>query len=396
MIGVAQCLRVNENSYCSFIADQISNLKRYESVIFTYHDGYQPGYGSIPIYAPYWSKNFWPTRTFNRLTRKVFHSPWWFTQAIRRHNIHLFHAHFATHAIDFIPQVKKFGLPLVVSTYGYDVSSAPRVWPYYGQHLPDLVDAATLFLAMSEDMRRDLIGLGCPADKILVHHTAVDVDRFSYKTPRSSDSRLRILTICTYQKRRGLPYLIRAFAEVLKSYPQIELRIVGRPMEQNVYAIQGEKPYEQQAVSREVDALVRELNLDGYVTQTGRVEYSRLVAEYHNADVFALPSVTGSFDRDKEGIPTVLLEAQATGLPVVSTRHAGIPEAVLDGQSGYLMDERDIGALAEKLCLLLAERYLRERMGMTGRKHIEKEFNIVTQVQKLERIYDRLVEGQWK
>ena len=383
MRSVAQCLRVNENSYCSFIADQICNLGRYESVIFTYNDGYQPGYGSIPIYAPYWSKNSWPTRTFNRFTRKVFHSPWRFTRAIRRHNVCLFHAHFATHAIDFIPQVKKFDLPLVVSTYGYDVSSAPRTWEYYRQHLPDLVDAATLFLAMSEDMRRDLISLGCPANKILVHHTGANVDRFAYKMPRSSDSRLRILTICTYEERRGFFYLIQAFAKVLQSFPQAELRIVGRPKEQNV-------------VTRELDALIRELNLDDHVTQVGRVEYSRLSEEYHNADIFTLPSVTGTLDGDKEGIPTVLLEAQATGLPVVSTRHAGIPEAVLEGQSGYLTNERDIDALAEKLCVLLGDRHLRERMGMAGREHIEKEFNIVTQVQKLERIYDRLVEGQWK
>lgn len=383
MRGVAQCLRVNKNSYCSFIADQISNLRRYEPVIFTYHDGRQPGYGSVPIYAPYWSKNSWMTRTFNRLTRKVSYSPWWFTQAIRRHNVSLFHAHFATHAIDFIPQVKKFGLPLVVSTYGYDVSSAPRNWEYYRLHIPDLIDTAKLFLAMSEDMRQDLIGLGCPVDKILVHHTGVNVDRFAYKMPRSSDSRLRILTICTYEERRGFPYLIRAFAKVLQSFPQRELRIIGRPAEHNV-------------VTREVDALIRELSLDEHVAQVGYVEYLRLVEEYHNADIFALPSVTSTLDGDKEGIPTVLLEAQATGLPVVSTRHAGIPEAVLDGQSGYLTNERDIDALAEKLCLLLGDRHLRERMGMAGREHIEKEFNIVTQVQKLERIYDRLVEGQWK
>jgi glycosyltransferase involved in cell wall biosynthesis len=246
-----------------------------------------------------------------------------------------------------------------------------------------LIDTAKLFLAMSEDMQRDLISLDCPANKILVHHTGVNVDRFVYKMPRSSDSRLRILTICTYEERRGFPYLIRAFAKVLQSFPQGELRIIGRPAEHNV-------------VTREVDALIRELNLDDHVTQVGRVEYSRLTEEYHNADIFALSSVTGMLDGDKEGIPTVLLEAQATGLPVVSTKHAGIPEAVLDGQSGYLTNERDIDALAEKLCVLLGDRHLRERMGIAGREHIEKEFNIVTQVQKLERIYDRLVEGQWE
>ena len=395
MPTVAHCLRVDSDSYCPFIADQITGLQRYKSVIFTYYDGYQPGYGNVPIYAPYWSEHSWLYVFSNRLRRRLIGSPSLFERSIRQHNVQVLHAHFGTHACAFLPQIRRFGLPLVVSTYGYDVSSAPRTREHYREDLPDLFDAGTLFLAMSEDMKHDLIALGCPSDKIAVHHTAVNVDRFSYKKRESSNPKLRILTICTYQKRRGFSYLIRAFAEVLKRYPRAELRMVGRPVEQNADAIQGEKPHEQLAVSREVDALIRDLNLDGHVTQAGKVEYSRLAEEYHNADIFTLPSITGTVDGEKEGIPTVLLEAQATGLPVVSTRHAGIPEAVLDGQSGYLTNERDIGTLAEKLCLLLADRHLRERMGRAGREQIEKEFNIVTQVQKLERIYDRLVDGKW-
>jgi colanic acid/amylovoran biosynthesis glycosyltransferase len=105
-----------------------------------------------------------------------------------------------------------------------------------------------------------------------------------------------------------------------------------------------------------------------------------------NADIFILPSYT-SERGDKEGTPMVLMEAQAMGLPVVSTFHAGIPEVVIDGEAGFLIKEKDVDALADRLEYLLAHPELRIEMGKKGRAHIEKNYDVKQEAKELVKLY---------
>jgi len=109
-----------------------------------------------------------------------------------------------------------------------------------------------------------------------------------------------------------------------------------------------------------------------------------------NSHILIQPSVTAT-NGDKESIPNVLIEAQATGMPVISTFHAGIPELVLDGKSGYLVKEREIDGLSEKLNILIENSGLWVEFGKTGRKLVEDEFNIHKQVAKLEKLYAEMI-----
>ena len=106
------------------------------------------------------------------------------------------------------------------------------------------------------------------------------------------------------------------------------------------------------------------------------------------------PSLTSSTG-DQEGIPGVIMEAFATGLPVVSTEHAGIPEIVRDGASGFLVPEKDVDALIQKLEILIQQPQLRYAMGRTGRKYVEQYYNIKILNNRLVELYQQLLQGEF-
>ncbi|MBN1874743.1 MAG: glycosyltransferase [Anaerolineae bacterium] len=394
---VAHGIYTYADRFSPFVYDVIANHQRYHPIIFSCGVGVHTVYRQFSVYAPNALDNRGlPTdpKGFRRITRqigKLFSAlgirQWVlrqlrrrgensFTEAAHKEQVQLFHAHFGPSAVTFLPLCRQLNLPLIVAFYGYDVTSLPLQDADYRKNLQDVLAYTSFSLAMSHDMRERLIELGCPEHKVVIHHTSVDVNKFAYRVVRENPEPVRILTICNYVEKKGLPYLIQALALVKKHSPRVELRIVGRPHEEN-------------NIVREVDRLIRDLSLDDTVVQAGYVPFETLPDEFANADIFALPSVTAA-DGDQEGIPTVLLEAQACGLPVVSTWHAGIPDAVLDNETGFLVPERDVTQLADRLLQLIKDSRLRERMGRCGRNYVEQEFNIVRQIERLENIYDSI------
>jgi colanic acid/amylovoran biosynthesis glycosyltransferase len=226
---------------------------------------------------------------------------------------------------------------------------------------------------MAEELRE----LGAPASTVRVHHFGVDYDYWSRITANGSDraSAQRILMVASFVEKKGHLDLIRAFADVCGSEPGAMLRLVGSgPLE---------------SAAR---ALVQELGLGSQVSFAGFIPHGdRLAAEYRDACVYVHPSRTAS-DGDQEGLPTTILEAMASGLPIVSTVHAGIPDAV-DPQSGLLLGEGDISGLARALVLLLREPGRRESMGEAGRSRVHADFNLTTQSRRLEFLYDEASAG---
>jgi len=371
---IAQCVW----NYYPFVADQICSLKRYQPVIFSTR-----GKDASTILEKYEVPLFTLEAERTPLRRVIDYFTWRTTrvpfsllQALHQSRAQLLHAHFAPQGIGFLPMAKYTNLPLLTSFHGYDVASFPQQ-PGNRQRLKQLFNRGTLFTAVSVYMREQLAELGCPSDKIVIHRYGVNVDTFTYNPRICKAKRITILTVCNFAEKKGLPYLIRAFKQVKDNFPQSELRIVGG-------SFKGAR------LGEEVEMLIQEFALTDSVTLAGFCTRAHLVDEYHRAQIFVLPSVT-AVDGDQEGVPVVLLEAQATGLPVISTYHAGIPEAVLDGESGFLVPEKDIDALAEKICLLLERPQDWSEMGRLGRRHIEREFNLQEQVEKLECIYGRLV-----
>ena len=260
---------------------------------------------------------------------------------------------------------------LVTTIHGYDITS--YVKEKGSEVYNHLFKVGDIFMPISERWRKELLRLGCPEEKIIVHHMGVELDKFTF-LPRGTrdDQAINVLTIARFVEKKGVEYGIRAVAKVLSSCPDIHYVIIGDgPLRDNI------------------QKLIRDLKLEGKIELVGWKSQDEIVALMREADILLAPSVT-SVDGDQEGIPVVLMEALAQGLPVLSTQHSGIPELVRDGESGYLVPERDVDALSDKLLVLSNERDRWQDMGMAGRKYIEEEFNIYSLNSSLVRTYERL------
>jgi colanic acid/amylovoran biosynthesis glycosyltransferase len=257
---------------------------------------------------------------------------------------------------------------LVTTFYGCDVSRHLRT------HGPDvyapLVRHGDLFICITDDMRDRLVAAGFPRAQIVKVMVGIDLRRFAMRerTLRPGEP-VRLLTVGRLVEKKGIEGSIRAVGEIVRSRPDVHYRIVGdgplRPR---------------------LEALVETLGLGRWIELTGWKSQDEVRACFAEAHIFVLASRTAP-DGDEEGLPGVLKEAQAMGLPVVSTRHSGIPEGVLDGRSGLLVPEGDVAALAGALRYLIDHPDRWPAMGQAGRRHIEEHGDIETLNDQLVQAY---------
>jgi len=322
----------------------------------------------------------WASANYGLLKRMTRHETAFYLACIDRGRPDLIHAHYGPDARYFLPVLERLPQPAVVSFYGFDASSFPRRFRGFGGfYLKPMFHRVQRVLAMSEDMKADLVRIGCPADKIRIHYpNGVNLKVFSsFPRQATAGRNAVILNVAALEERKGQEDLIKAFERVVRHFPSVELRIAG------------EGP-----LRSRLEKAIRACGVGDHVRLLGHLPYERLPEELCRADIFCHPSVTSSAG-DKEGIPTIILEAAATGLPVAATRHAGIPEAVVDGVTGFLVGERDPSALAERILQLLRDPSLRLRMGEAGRDHVRERFELGKLAEKRRAVYDDLL-ATWK
>ncbi|EFL50809.1 glycosyl transferase group 1 [Solidesulfovibrio fructosivorans JJ]] len=296
-------------------------------------------------------------------------------------NATVLHFHYGSDAGMYASVMRGADLPSVVSFYGYDCSSFPRMYCGYGGRFlrQNVFGPATRILAMSQQMQDDLVSLGCPREKIVVHYFGTDIGRFAFPAREYPEPTgpVRLLILASFVPQKGHLILLRALRKLLsQGVTDFTLRLVG------------DGPLHAKLV-RYVD----EAGLAKHTDFTGAILYGspEMASAYQEADIFVHPSVT-SRANEKEGIPGAIVEAMASGLPVLSTFHSGIPSIIHNEVSGLLVPEYDVTALAEALSRMIADRNLRERLGRRGREHAEQCLNIRHQEKALEAIYDQLID----
>ena len=271
--------------------------------------------------------------------------------------------------------LKEIGMDakIITTFHGYDMStfvSNNGVTVYN-----NLFKNGDLFLPISDYWKQKLIKLNCEEKKIVVHHMGIDIEKFEYsKRNKQLGKPVKILTLGRLVEKKGHEYAIKAIRDTIRKYKNVE------------YIIAGEGPLE-----NKLKNLVSELGIKNYIKFVGVAKQDEVLELYKQAHIFILPSVTAC-NGDQEGIPVVLMEAQASGLPVISTFHTGIPEVVVDGKSGFLVPERDVNALIEKLEYLIENPELWPKMGRYGRKFVEEKYNIKKLNQQLVGIYQNLID----
>ena len=298
---------------------------------------------------------------------------------IKSKNPDILHIHYGVDCLIYADIIKELQIPSCVSFYGYDCTSFPKRFYGYGQVLlkKNVFDNPNVkaVLAMSEDMKNDLLGLGCPEEKIIVHYYGTETAPFVLERTFEEKDQINFLIISGLSEKKGHGFLLDSFADLTTTYGnKVHLHIVG------------DGPLGPQIQQKIVD---KKLN---NVTLHGRVDYgSEKHLEYFRmADVFVHPSVV-SGNGDKEGIPGAIIEAMAAGLPVVSTYHAGIPFVIEDKKTGLLVKEHDVAALTSAMESLVKDTEYRKSVALAAQKHALEYLDIKEKEKELEEIYDSLI-----
>jgi colanic acid/amylovoran biosynthesis glycosyltransferase len=269
-------------------------------------------------------------------------------------------------------QLKRVGAidgAIVTSFRGYDVEKHLRAYP--GAY-DDLFRAGALCLPVSRTLSEGLLQAGCDPSKVKVHHSGVSCRRLAYRDAPPVDGPVRVITVARLVEKKGVAYAIHAVARALAAGVNVS------------YTVVGDGP-----LRRSLEALAETLQVDEYIRWAGAQPHAATLEMIRAAQLLLAPSVTAA-DGDAEGIPNVLKEAMANGLPVIATRHGGTSELVDDGVSGLLVAERDTEALAEKLAYLASHPECWAAMGRAGRKKVELEFDIERLNAELEEMYTAL------
>lgn len=292
----------------------------------------------------------------------------------RRRRIRLIHARFGNSGVSLLAAKRRLSIPMLTSFHGFDLPKKRDPSKPYHRKLRFLFRYGDKFTVPSRHMKRKLVRWGCPRNKIKIMYSGIDLSRFTHVEREPKAEGITIAGVGRLHKKKGFIYLLKAFRLVLSAHPTSRLVIVGDGDER-----------------RRLKRYIHKWGLKRSVVMKGHVDHRKLTELLQGADIFCLPSVTTK-DGNQEGIPNSIKEAMATGLPIVSTKHGGIPELVEDGREGFLVPERHVGRLARRLIELIESPELRTEFGKRGREKVERRFDAVKQVQRLEGIYARLLQ----
>ena len=248
-------------------------------------------------------------------------------------------------------------VPLLAFFHGADIS---RFVQRHGEGVyRQLLEEIEGCCAISVRWLNRLLDLGARPDRVHLHHMGVDCVHFSVQTRTlSSEGPVRLLSVARLVEKKGVEYGIRAITLLPPSLrDRIDYRIVGSG-----------------PLRKELQDLIDQEGLGAQVRLSGEKNEADVLWEIHRAHLMVVPSVTAA-DGDQEGIPVAAMEAMATGLPVLATRHSGIPELLEDRVSGRLVAERDPAALATGIVEILANAIIYQAYAQAARLKVETDFN---------------------
>ena len=291
-----------------------------------------------------------------------------------RRDPELIHVYFGNTGVHLLPLLRKWDRAWVVSFHGMDVQRRPKE-KGYDQKLTQMLHLAPLVLVRSQSLAKRLQDLGCDADKIRLNRTGIPLQNFPWvDRPAPVDGEWQLIQACRLVEKKGLLTTLAAFRRLVSDYPKARLVIAG------------EGPLRDVLTRR-----INELSLGNQVRLTGFFSQEDLRQIYGESHIFIHPSELAA-DGNQEGIPNSMLEAMASGLPVVATRHGGIPEAVQEGVDGFLAPERDEPALYEALLKLVNQPDLWRQMGKQASQSVAENFEQRQQITKLEAVYAEAIE----
>ncbi len=296
----------------------------------------------------------------------------------KREKIQLVHAHFADNAWYFKNIARRLEVPFFVSFYGWDYEKLPHVKPEYAGHLKKLFKTADQFICEGRHGASVLAAHGCPEAKIAIVPLGIQPDKIDFIPRKKLPNQLKLVQIASFTEKKGHYYTIEALASIIQECPNIELTFIGNDNE-----LRRREKLEQQ---------VLKLDLSSHVHFLPAIDYADLYTTLGAYDVFIHPSCYAE-DRDCEGgAPVVLLDAQATGMPIISTTHCDIPDEVIHKQTGLLSTEKNILELVQNIKVFYQmDNDTYQCFARNGRNHVEKNYDISKNALGLKYLYDKII-----
>ncbi|WP_018921443.1 glycosyltransferase [Salsuginibacillus kocurii] len=354
---IAHFLYKGVKPHQEFVYHQISKLKNYRSIVI----------------GPYQEQdNFYPFAEFYNLNDIGN-----LAEFLKEQNVVAIHSHHGGESLKILPKIKELDIPFIVSIRGRDGSAHKNAFDRNFNRYKDLKNYGTVLFPVCQYLADDMKKLGFPEKKLKVLYGGIDLDHFPFvehQLPEKGE--VRIVSVGRLVMKKGFDTLIEAFAKVHQNHPNTTLHIIG----------EGEN-------QKELKSLIKKKKLKNVIKLRGRLSTEEIANEIQNAHIFCLASQIAS-DGDVEGIPNALKEAMASGTPVVSTEHGGIPELVRHKETGFLATERNPHQLAQGIEFFLENPDIWKDYTEKARLVIEENFDLDTQINVQECYYDAVVDHQ--
>ena len=363
----------------TFIRNQVLAFRRWRPMLIglRYTGGLELSQLSCQLLS---SWNLRPIPNFPRaLLRELNLAPPGVRRYLRSLNASVAHVHFGTDLVALWPMLNRLDMPILTTLHGYDINTHAEHWHRswrasrkYPQRLLEISrDSRVRFVAVSEAIKRRAIEFGLPEERIFVRYIGVDIEQFAPSGLPMRERPRRILFVGRMVEKKGPSILIQAFAEVRRQVPDAELVMIGDgPL------LPGCR------------ALAESLQLP--VQFLAAVPNAQVQQEMRQARVFCLPSIVAA-NGDAEGLGIAIVEAQASGVPVVTSSRGGVGEAIEDGVTGFGFAESDVGALSAALIRVLDDDDLAAEMSAASRERACRLFDLQKCTGQLESLYDQSV-----
>jgi glycosyltransferase involved in cell wall biosynthesis len=287
--------------------------------------------------------------------------------SLNKNNIEVVLAEYGTHAHYILPIIKRAGIPMVVHFHGFDASVRAVVEKY--DKYKEVFEYASKVIVVSKKMEQMLLDLGCPQEK-LIYNVYGPQSEFLEVAP--SFTKKQFIAIGRFTDKKAPYYTILAFRKAVKKHPDAKLIMAGDGQLLNT-----------------CKNLVAYFGLENQVYFPGVISpeaYRNILSQSLG---FVQHSITAE-NGDMEGTPLAVLEASAAGLPVISTRHAGIPDVIIDNKTGLLCNEHDVDGMAANMISLLDNHSFAKELGSAGKENITDNFNLQRHIFGIQKILNQL------
>ena len=287
---------------------------------------------------------------------------------LQEHQIDVVLAEYGTAGSSIAPICKSLDLPLLVHFHGFD-ASRKDILNNFKKGYELMFSYAKKIIVVSNAMKKALVGQGCPETKLLINTYGPHPDYLNIEPDNNSNY---IISVGRHTYKKA-PYLtILAFQKVLKKHPHLKLKMIGDG--------------ELFDVSKN---LVKSLGLENNIILLGALERQEIIKHLQSAFLFVQHSIIAT-NGDSEGTPVGIIEAMAAGLPLVSTRHAGIPDVVIENKTGFLVNENDINQMASYILKITGNRELAKCLGRKGKARILSEFTLQKHIATIDRLIEEI------